>query len=241
MALKDFFIIDNEKKDDKPKKETVKEVVNKFPQSDSKTETETKTESANIFSSFGFNRTASADSSTAITASPEHIDKARQAYQEGLKSLKQSGYDFLDFAESLTDEDKANPSASFPMAIRFASKMDKTVSKDKLIQSADYYTGKINENYNNYVTNGNAKKEDVLNQKSNESLSLNNELGLIEEQIRALQIQLNDRKNKISSIDSKYASKLEEVDSKLLANDIAKNEVINSIESLKQGIINNVK
>jgi hypothetical protein len=173
-------------------------------------------------------------------ASPEHINKALDAYQQGLISLKQAGYDFQNFYDALSEEDKKNPSV-YQMAVRFASSMDKSVSKDKLIQSADYYIGKIKENYSAYVASGNGKKQAVLNQKADENRNLTSELEMLEGQAQAIQTQIADRRNKIASIDNKYAGQLSEIDSKLIANDIAKDQVVGSLEFVKQGIINNVK
>ena len=239
MKLKNLFVIDN---DDTKKTEPVKETVqtNKFPVSDSK-----PAETSNsIFSNFGFGKSNTTSNQTvtpsATNASPEHINKALEAYQQGLQGLKQSGYDFQNFYDALSEEDKNNP-AYYQMAVKFASSMDKSVTKDKLVTSADFYIGKIIENYNNYINSGNAKKQTVLAQKADENRSLNADLDLLEQQAQAIQTQIQDRKNKISSIDGKYSAQLNEIDSKLAANDIAKNQIVSSLELVKQGIINNVK
>lgn len=234
MKLKNLFVIDND--DEQKKDETVKEPVqNKFPISDS------KPAETSIFSNFGFGKPSQNVTPTSTSqASPEHIAKALDAYKQGLQSLKQPSYDFLNFFDALSDEDKNNP-AIYQMAVKFATSMDKSVTKDKLIQSADFYVSKIQEHYSNYVTSGNNKKQTVLSQKADENRSLSADLDLLEQQAQAIQTQIQDRKNKIASIDSKYAIQLSDIDSKLAANDIAKNEIVSSLETVKQGIINNVK
>jgi hypothetical protein len=237
MGLIDLFVKpdENEKKESEQTKESSKF---KFP---SQNQT-TQEPSNNIASFIGFSKTNQTPQVTTTSGAPtqEQIAKALGIYEQGLKSLKQSGYDFQDFYDALTDEDKANPSA-YQMALRFASKYDKSITKDSLVQSGDFYISKVVENYNNFVASGNAKKQDVLNQKTNEAQSLNNELGMLQQQLVALQAQITDRQNKINNIDGKYASILSELDAKLAANEIAKNQVVQSLEHVKQGIINNVK
>lgn len=237
MKLKNLFVIDN---DDIKKPEPVKETVQtKFPVSDSK-----PAETSNsIFSNFGFGKPTPIPNQTATSnnqVAPEHINKALEAYQQGLQGLKQAGYDFQNFYDALSEEDKNNP-VYYQMAVKFASSMDKSVTKDKLVTSADYYISKIIENYNNYINSGNSKKQSVLSQKADENRSLNADLDLLEQQAQAIQTQIQDRKNKIASIDNKYSAQLIEIDSKLAANDIAKNQIVGSLEHVKQGIINNVK
>ena len=239
MNLKGLFIKDdeNEKKDVQENKEPSKF---KFPETSNNQE-----QSSNVTSFLGMNfgKTSSTPQVNTVgggNPSQEQIAKAIGIYEQGLKSLKQSGYDFQDFFDALTEEDKANPSA-YQMALRFASKMDKSITKDTLVQSADFYIGKVVENYNNFVASGSNKKQDVINQKTNEAQSLTNELSMLQQQLAALQTQIADRQNKINNIDSKYANMLNELDAKLVANDIAKNQVVQSLEQVKQGIINNIK
>ena len=41
-------------------------------------------------------------------------------------------------------------------------------------------------------------------------------------------------------IDNKYANELTEVDCKLMANDVAKDKILSSINAVKQGLTNNL-
>ncbi len=66
-----------------------------------------------------------------------------------------------------------------------------------------------------------------------ENESLVGELSLLRQQLEAIQTQIADRENKLSVIDVKYAPMMVEVDSKLSANDMAKNKIVQSIEQVK--------
>lgn len=239
MGIKSLFVKDdeNEKKDVQENKEPSKF---KFPET---SKTQEPSENVTSFLGMNFGKTNTAPQVNTVTngnPSQDQIAKAIAVYEQGLKSLKQSGYDFQDFFDALTEEDKANPSA-YQMALRFASKMDKSITKDSLVQSGDFYIGKVIENYNNFVVSGNNKKQEVINQKTGEAQSLNNELSMLQQQLIGLQAQISDRQNKINNIDAKYAGMLNELDAKLAANDIAKNQVVQTLEQVKQGIINNIK
>jgi hypothetical protein len=99
----------------------------------------------------------------------------------------------------------------------------------------------INKVYNDYNSKGLAKKQDLMAQKQHENESLVNELSLLRQQLEAIKTQIADKENKLSVIDVKYAPMISEVDSKIGANEMAKNQIVQSIEQVKSGIINNIK
>ena len=110
-----------------------------------------------------------------------------------------------------------------------------------MVEQGEYYVNKINEVYNDYVVKGNEKKNQIVLQKNTESQNLTNELNLMEQQLEALKVQIQDRKNKLSMVDSKFDPQISEIESKLLANDSAKNEIVNSIKTVQNGILTNLK
>ena len=232
MAWKDLWVVNDEAPKDKQKTEDkVVESSTKFP-----TSTSTPKEvSVDVFK----NETAPVQNFSS-GASQEHINKASEIYQQGFDSMNQEGYDFYEFYKGLSEEDKSNP-AVYGMAFRMASAMDKTLTKEKLVNQADYYIGEINKNYVSYVTKGNQKKQELITQKSHENETLASELTTLRQQLETIKSQISNNELKLAAIDSKYAPQLNEVESKLLANDVAKNQLIGSIDSVKQGIINNVK
>ncbi len=239
MGFKDLFINSDESSTDKPKKtETVKEAgKTKFPS------TETNEKPQSQASSFGFNFGKSNPVSTpSFTSQPsdEHLAKAMEIYQNGFESLNQPGYDFYEYYQAVSNAGIENPQI-YAMAFSMGLGMDRTINKEKLLSQSEYYVIEINKVYNDYITKGNAKKQELISQKEHENESLINELGLLKQQLEAITIQIKDRENKLQAIGSKYEPKISEIDSKLNANSLAKNKVITSIEQVKQGIINNLK
>jgi len=235
MGLKDLFIVSDENANDQPKQEAVKPTTSstKFPTS------ETIEEPSSIFSAFGFGKTETPAPSMPTQASNEHLEKAFELYQKGFDSLNQPGYDFYEFYQAVMQAGPTNPQI-YAMALTMASAMDKSITKDKLVQQSEYYLAEINKVYQDYNSKGLSKKQDLTTQKQNENESLVGELSLLRQQLEAIQTQIADRENKLSVIDVKYAPMMVEVDSKLSANDMAKNKIVQSIEQVKNGIINNL-
>lgn len=237
MGIKDLFIVSDE--NDKPKKVETPTPTQKAP---IQFPSEPVGQTSNSLFSFGFNKTPQAEIKPIATTgfSSEHYQKALDIYQSGFDSLNQPGYDFYEYYQSVKQAGIDNPQI-YVMAFTMGQAMEKTISKDKLTQQADYYINEINKVYNDYVMKGGEKKNQIIAQKNSESQNLANELSLMEQQLEALKVQIQDRQAKLNMVDSKFNPQISEIDSKLSANDSAKNEVINSIQLVKNGIINNLK
>ena len=242
MKFKDLFIVSDETTNETPQVETVQPTTaatTKFP-----TSTPPVEESGGLLSVFGFGKSehevATPSPMPTASVSNEHMEKALELYQKGFDSLNQPGYDFYEFYQAVMQAGPTNPQI-YTMAFTIASAMDKTISKDRLVQQSDYYLTEIGKVYNDYVAKGTSKREDLLAQKKHENESLVGELSLLRQQLEAITTQIADRENKLSVIDVKYAPMVGDVESKISANEIAKNKVVQSIEQVKQGIINNLK
>ncbi len=190
-----------------------------------------------------FNAGPTAQTFTSAPSTPfmldEHLVKAKATYQTIFESANQNGYDFFEFYQSVVSN-VDNPQI-YPMAFGLGYGMDKTITKEKLVQQADYYLSQVNHNYSGFVGKGSEKKEEILKQKSQESNMLSTELTQLEQNMITLQTKITETKNKLSAIDTKYSPMITEVESKIIANDVAKNQLVDSIEKVKQGIIQNVK
>ena len=161
-------------------------------------------------------------------------------YETGFEGLNMEGYDFFEFYKAILSAGADNP-AVYPMAFTMAQTMDKKITKDSLTSQSDFYVQEISKVHTKYVENGTSKKNELLNRKEEERQQLNTEVQNLKMQIEALTNQMNNAQNNLTQIDNKYANDLLEVDCKLMANDLAKNNLLASINKVKQGLINNVK
>lgn len=237
MSLKKLFINSEEEANDNTKQvETKPSTTTTFP---------SQTEETKPFSSlFGFGSTPSPTPTPTFTPTsnlnPDHLNKAVQLYENGFDSLNQSGYDFYEFFKAVIQAGADNPQI-YSMAFAMGSAMEKTITKEKLVQQSEFYLTEINKVYNDYVNKGNSRKQELIGQKNSENQALLNELDLMNQQLEALKTQIQDRQNKLNAIDSKYGPMLSDVESKLMANETAKNQIVQKIEQVKNGIINNIK
>lgn len=169
-----------------------------------------------------------------------HMEKIIQMYEAGFDSLNMEGYDFFELYKAILSTGADNP-AVYPMAFTMAQSMDKKITRDLLITQSDFYVQEISKVHTKYVEGGSAKKNELLGRKENEREQLSTEVQNLRMQIEALTHQMNNAQNNLTQIDNKYANDLTEVDCKLMANDVAKNNLLASIDKVKQGLINNVK
>lgn len=233
MSLKSWFVNDAEESAPAQSVEqTTQSNTTKFPSSETTSQP----------SSFSFPTTPTQvpTQTFAPSVSQEHFNNALEVYEKGFDSLNQPGYDFYEFFQAVMNAGVDNPQI-YQMAFMMGTGMDKTITKDKLVEQSNFYITEINKVYNDYVAKGTAKKQETLDQKTNENQSLVGELDLMRQQMEALKTQIADREMKLQAIDGKYGPKLQEIEGKLAANDMAKNKIIQSIEQVKNGIVINLK
>jgi hypothetical protein len=170
----------------------------------------------------------------------EFTKKTLIVYMDGLESLNQPGYDFYEYYKAISQGD-INNLQMYPMAFSMATAMDNTLTKEKLINSAEYYLSEINKFYQNNLTKGNANKQELINQKNNENQSLVNQINTINQQIESLKSQALALQNDVNNIDTKYTPLIDDITNKLNANDKAKSKIVQLIETVKQNIQNTIK
>ena len=169
-----------------------------------------------------------------------HLDKIVQLYESGFDGLNQSGYDFYEFYKAVVSGGVDNPQV-YAMALSMGKAMDGNVSKESLLSQSQFYIDEIMKVHTSYVENGTSKKNQLLTTKENERSQLSTELDGLKMQMEAISNQIVSKQTSLSEIDNKYANDLLEVDCKLMANDVAKDKILTSINSVKQGLTNNLK
>lgn len=237
MSLKDLFIInhDEEKKPETPTP-SVSEPV-KFPET-TNTGFPSATPTVNVSQTVV--NTPQPVASIDNPSCQPHLDKIVQLYESGFDGLNQAGYDFYEFYKAVVSGGIDNPQV-YAMALSMGKAMDGNVSKDTLLSQSQFYIDEIMKVYQTYVENGTGKKNQLLSTKESERTQLASELDSLKMQMEAISNQIVAKQTSLSEIDNKYANDLLEVDCKLMANDVAKNKILSSINAVKQGLTNNLK
>jgi hypothetical protein len=166
----------------------------------------------------------------------ELINKFTEKYSTTFDGLNQPGYDFYEFYKAIVSANMVDNPQGYQMALSMATAMDASVTKDHLVSQADFYVGKLMELYNQHVTSGNAKKQDLLSQKDAENHSLSTDLGTLKQQLEFIQSQITQKESDLSTIDAKYTPLIAEVDAKLVANEVVKNDFIGKISKVKENL-----
>ncbi len=236
MGLKDLFI--NSDVSEKSKNTEVKKETIKFPVLDSQVEDifAAKTSSPTFPT---FPQTSAPVQS--VPVSNDHLTKFTEMYHNGFIGLNQPSYDFYEFYQAIMNSGGIDNPQMYAMAMTMGTSMDKTNSKDRLLSQADFYLNEINKVYNQYVTTGNNKRQDLITQKANEADSLQNDLVNLRGQLEAIENQIKSKESNLSLIDNKYSPLIGELESKLKANEIAKQSIASSIERVKTGISTHIK
>ncbi len=170
-----------------------------------------------------------------------------QRLQNLINQNNQSGFDFLEFTESLFEE-KQNPDPEiYKMVFRIAQKIDKTLTPGRLIESAIYYKDLVQRTADSEISKGETKKQGLQTEKDTEKTNLENNLRdartkiqLLTRQIQDLQNQEVSLGNQLVAIDQKYNAQFIDIDRKINAIRNAKEQVVLSIVDIEAGIKSNL-
>ena len=169
------------------------------------------------------------------------LSKFVDVYNHCLDTTNQDGYDFYEFFKAIVGSGAIDNSQMYVMAMNMGLAMDKNCNKQKLLSQADYYLAEINKLYNQNVSSGTSKRQELISQKDSENHNLNAELNNLRAQLKAIQNQIETKENLLLAIDGKFQPLINEVEQKLQANDVAKNTIVSTINKVKDGININIK
>ncbi|WP_158975193.1 hypothetical protein [Cellulophaga sp. L1A9] len=156
-------------------------------------------------------------------------------YESGFESLNLPGYDFYEFFKAIKAVGSNDPNV-YKMAYTMAQSVDPKVTKDSLLDGANFYIKEINDVHEKYHSKGNAKKEEFQSNLSHQRTTLSKEVSELEKQILQLQTQASDKKNQLDALDNGTSSEMAEIEQKIVANDIAKTKILEIITTVADGI-----
>jgi flagellar biosynthesis chaperone FliJ len=170
-----------------------------------------------------------------------------QRLQNLINQNNQSGFDFLEFTESLFEE-KQNPGPEvYKTVFRIAQKIDKSLTPARLLDSAMFYKDLVQRTAETEINKGVSKKQGLQEEKDNERTTLDtglkdtrSKIQQLTKQIQELQNQEVSMNNQLLAIDQKYEGKFSDIESKINAIRSAKEQVIVSIVDIEAGIKSNL-
>ncbi len=150
--------------------------------------------------------------------------------------------------DSEKDSEKDLTAEDYKKAFSFLQIMDSTLSTQSILSSLTECEGMISSETDNYLKQGNAKKEELETTRKNERSQLEGKIQEINTSISQLQKELNEKnaeltknKTELEKLDGKFAPKLNETIQTINAVSSASKLVLESLSQIKEGINNNLK
>jgi len=163
------------------------------------------------------------------------LNEIFDVYNKGFESLNVEGFDFFELYKSVMAVGVTNPQ-SYQMAFTMGKTIKSDLSKEFLLEKSGFYISEIEKVYAKYDTVGKTKKAELDNNITKEKHNLSKSISELEAKIIELQKELESKKIELQKIDPKNMEQLSEIQLKMEANDLAKQKLLNSINTVITGI-----
>ena len=163
------------------------------------------------------------------------LNEVLAVYEKGFESLNQSGFDFFEMYKSVISVGATNPQA-YQMAFTMGKTINPELSKAFLLEKAKFYTDEIQKVYEKYNITGFSRKKELNDNVNSEKANLTKTIADLEGQIAKLQTELQKNKEQLSKVDTNNTNQFSEFQLKIDANNLAKDTILNSINTVVTGI-----
>jgi hypothetical protein len=163
------------------------------------------------------------------------LNEIFEVYDKGFESLNESGFDFFELYKSVMAVGVTNPQ-SYQMAFAMGKSIKSDLTKDFLLQKGSFYIAEIEKVHTKYDTIGKNKKAELDNTITKEKYNLSKSISDLEAKILDLQKELEAKKMELQKIDPVNMEQLSEIQLKMEANDLAKQKILTSINTVITGI-----
>lgn len=163
------------------------------------------------------------------------LNEIFEVYDKGFESLNESGFDFFELYKSVIAVGVTNPQ-SYQMAFTMGKSIKSDLTKEFLLQKGSFYIAEIEKVYTKYDTIGKTKKADLDNSITKEKYNLSKSISDLEAKIIELQKELEAKKIELQKIDPVNMEQLSEIQLKMEANNLAKQKILTSINTVITGI-----
>lgn len=170
-----------------------------------------------------------------VNSSNPFISDVLSVYEKGFEGLNNEGFDFFELYKSVMAVGPTNPQ-SYQMAFAMGKTLRPEISKEFLLDKSKYYISEIEKVFQNYDVIGSSKQSELNSSITNKKENLNKEIGNLQQQIATLQNTLQAKTAELSQIDSDNKQQFLEIQQKIEANAIAKQKILESINTVISGI-----
>ena len=168
-------------------------------------------------------------------ASNPFLTEVIAVYEKGFESLNASGFDFFEMYKSVMAVGVTSPQ-SYQMAFTMGKTINPVLTKEFLLEKAKFYVSEIEKVYAKYDAVGKTKKTTLDNNITAEKYNLSKNIEDLEAKILELQNELEIKKAELLKIDSHNREEYSEIQLKIEANNLAKNRILESINTVVTGI-----
>ncbi|MFG4002697.1 hypothetical protein [Flavobacterium aquidurense] len=163
------------------------------------------------------------------------LNEIFDVYDKGFESLNEPGFDFFELYKSVLLVGVANPQ-SYQMAFTMGKSIKPDLTKEFLLEKAGFYISEIEKVYQKYDVVGKTKKKELDNDITKEKYNLSKSVTDLEVKIKELQSELESKKNELEKMDPTNKKQLSDIQLKMEANDLAKQKILASINTVVTGI-----
>ena len=163
------------------------------------------------------------------------LNEIFEVYNKGFESLNESGFDFFELYKSVMAVGVTNPQ-SYQMAFTMGKSIKSDLTKEFLLQKGSFYITEIEKVHTKYDTIGKTKKAELDNTITKEKHNLSKSISDLEAKILELQKELEAKKIELQKIDPVNMEQLSEIQLKMEANNLAKQKILSSINTVITGI-----
>lgn len=167
----------------------------------------------------------------AIDATAGGVKDMKLRIYQLLESINKPGCDFFEVWNASVEMGGAG-SANIRAAYTSLKYADKTLTKDKLLETGGFYIGSLTKVLDTETLKRQVEKDGLLARKEQEKTSLTTEISGLEKQIAELQTQLAQKKVQSEGINQKYEPQLAAIDTKITNGHQSVNSVINEMQQV---------
>jgi hypothetical protein len=148
-----------------------------------------------------------------------------------LESINKPGCDFFEVWNASVEMGGANPN-NIKAAYTSLKYADKTLTKDKLLETGDFYISSLAKVLDAEIIKRKEEKDKLFAQKEAEKTQLTKEIGELEQQLIEIQKKLTEKRSQSEGINQKYQPKIEAIESKISNGHESVNSVIGEMRQV---------